>query len=200
MSRSTARSAPYPKLTPAKVMPPSDLGERRRARVVADGGPLVDDLEDADHGPGTLLELAVDAGDGAQARADGDAVQQEAGQRAQRQAALDDEPAGVPEDDDERPEAEERHHGAEEPAGRDEAGGRAHDAAQVLVVALPLPRLAPERLDDADAAEGLLRGGGAGGDGVLDLRAQAPQGPREDHGHDDEGRRQGQDDDEQRWG
>ncbi len=37
-----------------------------------------------------------------------------------------------------------------------------------------------------------------GGEGVLDARAEASQGSREEHGHDDERGRQGQEDDQQR--
>ena len=62
--------------------PAGDAGHRPRIRRVDDRRPGVDDLEDAGDGPGPLSELAVQPGDGAEARGDGDAVQQEPGQRA----------------------------------------------------------------------------------------------------------------------
>ena len=111
---------------------------------ITDGRSLVDDLEDTRDRASTLLELAVDAGDGREAGADGDAVEQEARQRAQVDGTLDDAMSGEPEQDDERAEAEHEHHRAEEAAIGHEARGHGHHAAQVLPVAVSLPLLTPE--------------------------------------------------------
>ena len=168
-----------------------------RTGRVPEAGPFVDDLEHPHHGPGALLELAVDAGDGGEAGADGDAVEEEAGERTQADGAVDDTVAGEPEQGDERAEAEDEHHRAEQAAIRHQARGHAHDAPQVLAVAVTLPLLAAEGLDHPDTAERFFSGRGRGRDRVLDAGREPAQGPREDDRDDDHRRRQHEDDQEQ---
>ena len=72
-------------------------------------GRRVDDLEHPGDRPGPLPELAVQPGDRAEARADRDAVQQEPGQGADPELAVDDLVAGVPQQAGDGAEAEEAH-------------------------------------------------------------------------------------------
>ena len=164
---------------------------------VADRGLRVEDLEHPGHRARALAELAVQAGDAGEAAADGDPVEQEPGERADPQVAVDHLVTGVPEQDDHRAEAQEPHQGAEAGAPQGEARALGHDPGQVRPVALRLEVLAHVALDHADPAQRLLRGAGAPGDRVLDLGAHALQRPAEHDGHGDQGRREEQGDQEQ---
>ena len=73
----------------------------------------VEDLEHAGDRAGALAELAVQAGDRREARADRDPVEQEPGQRPDREGAVDHLVARVPEQDGDGGEPEEAHDRAE---------------------------------------------------------------------------------------
>ena len=77
-SRSTGRSGSYPNVTPSSEIRPSTgpIGTASGASRIV--GSRVDDLEHALDGPGPLAELPVQAGDRAEAGADGDPVEEEA--------------------------------------------------------------------------------------------------------------------------
>ena len=175
-----------------------DRRHRPRVRRVDDGRPRVDDLEHPLDRPGPLSELAVQPGDRPEAGRDGHAVQQEAGQRADPELALDDLVPRVPEQPGQRAEAEEPHQRPEQrpPQGQPRAG-RDHRP-QVRVVALELPLLADVALDHADAGQRLLGGRRAPRDRVLDLRADPLERSTEDDRDGDQGRREEQDDEQQR--
>ena len=148
--------------------------------------------------PGPLAELAVEAGDRPEARRDGHAVQQEPGQRADPERAVDDLVPRVPQQGRQGAEAEEAHQRAERGPPHGQARAGRHDAPQVGVVALELPFLADVALHDADARQRLLGGRRAARDGVLDLRADTLERPPEDDRHRDQRGRQEQHDEQQR--
>ena len=178
--------------------PAGDAGQRPGPGSVYDRGSRIDDLEDPLDRPRPLAKLPVQARDRAQARADGDAIQQEAGQRPDPERAVDHLVPGVPEQGGDGPEAEEAHQRpkARPPQGQPRPGR--HHAAQVGVVALQFPVLAHVTLDHADPGQGLLRGCRTPRDGVLDLGADPLQRSTKDDRDDDQGRRQEEHHEEQR--
>ncbi len=194
----TFRSGPYPKVTSANEIRPAARGSagagtgstmvgtvsrisktRWMAPVPWRNWPYV---------PAMLPEV----------RRDRDAVQEEAHERPDGQGAVDDLAARVPEEDGDRAEPEEAHDSPEDPPPQGQPRRRGDDPPEVGVVALQLPVLANEALDDTDPREGFLGRRRALRDLVLHLGADPLQGPAEEHRDDDERRRQDQDDDQER--
>ena len=197
-SRTTGRPGRYSNDTASSSIRPATRPQRSRVGRIEDRRPGVDDLEHALDGPGPLAELPVQARDRAEARPDGDAVQQEPGQRPDAERPVDHLVPRVPEQRGDGAEPEEAHQRPEPrpPERQPRAGG--HHGAQVRVVPVELPFLAHVALHDADPRERLLRGRRAAGDRVLDLGADPLERSTEDDRHRDQRRRQQQDDEQQR--
>ncbi len=177
---------------------PATRGSGRASGAIHDGRSGIDDLEHALDGAGPLAELAVQARDAAEAAADRDAVQQEPGQRADPERAVDDLVPREPQQRGDRAEAQEPHERPEPRPPQRETRARRDHAAQVGVVALELPLLAHVALDDADPRQRLLGRRRAPRDRVLDLGADPLQRSTEHDRDRDERRRQEQHDEQQR--
>src|SRR3974390_52694 len=184
IERRTRRSGRYPKLTLSISIRPATGGSsgawgastRAAARANCPAQP----------------------GGGGGARADRHAVEQEAGQGADGQRALDDPVPRVPQQDCDRAEPEEAHTATERRAPQREHRPEADDAREVVAVALHLEPLADVALDDPYAAQCLLCDHGAAGDRVLDLGGDPLERPPEHERDDDQHWGQHEGDDEQR--
>ena len=200
MSRRTEPVRRVPERHVVELDPAGHRGHRPGVGRVDDRRAGVDDLEHPGDRPRPLAELTVQPGDGAEARGDRDAVQQEPGQRPDPELAGDDLVPGVPEQPGQRPEAEQPHQRPERRAPqRQPRTGRDH-APQVRVVAMELPVLADVALDHADARQRLLGGRRAPRDRVLDVGADPLERPPEHERDGDQGGREQQDDEQQASG